>query len=176
MPGLVSASASSFLNFAYGSNMLRARITARVPSARVVGPAVLRGHALRWHKVGRDRSGKCDVVRDAAPGAAVHGVLYEIATAEKAALDRAEGLGAGYEEQTVPVECQGRVVPAHLYVASAIDPSLAPYSWYRALVVAGARQHALPAAYVEALQAVAAIEDADAERHALHIALSMKDA
>ena len=163
---------SSFVNFAYGSNMLRARIAERVPSARVIGPAILHGHVLRWHKAGRDRSGKCDVVADPAPDAAVHGVLYEIATAEKAALDRAEGLGAGYEEQTVQVEYQGKPVSAHLYRASHIDAGVLPYSWYKALVVAGAWQHWLPAAYIEMLEAVATIEDADTERHAANMALS----
>ena len=45
--------AGSVLNFAYGSNMLRARIQARVPSARAIGTALLAAKALRWHKRGQ---------------------------------------------------------------------------------------------------------------------------
>ena len=48
------------LYFAYGSNLSSARMAARVPSARVVARAQLPGHALRFHKVGRDGSAKCD--------------------------------------------------------------------------------------------------------------------
>lgn len=61
----------TFLNFAYGSNMLTARLRERVSSARPVGTACLPGFSLRWHKVSVDRSGKCDVVEDATPGACV---------------------------------------------------------------------------------------------------------
>ena len=164
------------VNFAYGSNMLRARIRQRVPSARLIGPASLRGHLLRWHKAGQDGSGKCDVVPDPSGAGVVHGVLWSIPRSEKAALDRAEGLGAGYNELEVLVEHAGRQMPAHLYRASAIDGALRPFGWYHALVVAGARQHALPAAYLASLEAVRTMEDADAQRHALHIALSLDDA
>ena len=74
-------SPETVLNFAYGSNMLLARIRERVPSARPLGVAVLRGHRLFWHKAGRDGSGKCDVVESNDTDAAVFGVLYEIARA-----------------------------------------------------------------------------------------------
>jgi len=146
----------------------------RAPSARVVGPGVLRGYSLKWHKSGRDGSGKCDVVVE--PQAAVHGVLYEILPAEKHALDRAEGLGSGYDEQWVHVEHQGKVVCAYIYRASSLDPSLAPYGWYKALVLAGARQHCLPAEYIAALEAVAARVDPDAQRHARNMALATRSA
>jgi gamma-glutamylcyclotransferase len=162
------------INFSYGSNMLWRRIRARVPSARPLGPAVLRGHRLEWHKTGRDRSGKCDVVATNDPAHVVHGVLYEFVAAEKALLDAAEGLGAGYDEKQVEVEVEGANgrVHAWLYCATATDTTLLPYSWYKALVVAGAREHALPAAYIAQLEAVIATDDDDAERHALHIALA----
>lgn len=52
--------APTFLNFAYGSNMLTDRLRERVPSARPVAVARLAGHSLRWHKVSIDGSGKCD--------------------------------------------------------------------------------------------------------------------
>jgi hypothetical protein len=160
------------INFSYGSNMLWRRIRARVPSARPLGAAVLRGHRLEWHKAGRDRSGKCDVVATDDPAHVVHGVLYEFFAAEKALLDAAEGLGAGYDEKQVEVESAHGRVHAWLYYATGTDTTLLPYSWYKALVVAGAREHALPDAYIARLEAVIATEDEDAERHALHIALA----
>ena len=47
--------------FAYGSNMLTARLRERVSSAAAVGIGRLPGHVLKWHKRSRDGSGKCDI-------------------------------------------------------------------------------------------------------------------
>lgn len=161
-----------FLNFSYGSNMLGARIRKRVPSARGLGIACLEGHTLRWHKPGRDGSGKCDVVPDAAPGAGVWGVVHEIACDEKPALDRAEGLGQGYDERLVRLSVAGRPIDALLYIATRIEPSPLPFDWYHALVVAGARQHGLPAAYQATIEAQPTQPDHDEARSTQHWTLS----
>jgi gamma-glutamylcyclotransferase len=158
------------LNFAYGSNLLLSRIRERVPGVQLVGTAVLADHALRWHKVGQDGSGKCDVVT--MHGAEVHGVLYEIPPKEKPGLDAAEGLGHGYDERSVLVRFAAAEVACTLYQATQVDAGLPPYSWYKALVLAGARQHALPASYVAMLDTVVAVQDHDALRHDRHMALA----
>ncbi len=160
--------------FAYGSNMLYARLHERVPSVRLVGVARLPGFALCWHKAGQDQSGKCDVVPVKVPGAVVHGVLYDVPADEKPLLDAFEGLGKGYVEARVTVVRDGVPTPAFLYRATAIDATRRPYTWYRALVVAGARQHALPEACVRAMEAVEAIVDPDAARHARNMALAAR--
>lgn len=46
--------------FAYGSNMSLLRLWQRVPSAVRIGVFTLQGHQLRFHKLGKDGSGKCD--------------------------------------------------------------------------------------------------------------------
>src|SRR5690606_34185064 len=86
-----------FRTFAYGSNMLSARLKQRCPSARALGVAQLSGYALRWHKSSTDGSGKCDVVHDNAR--TVFGVVFEIDASELAALDQAEGRGHGYDRR-----------------------------------------------------------------------------
>jgi hypothetical protein len=161
----------TLLNFAYGSNMLSARLRQRVPGARLIGTATLRGHALRWHKVAKDGSAKCDIVL-AEPDSVVHGVLYDIPVHEKQHLDRAEGLGIGYAEKEILVECRTAMLTATAYVATHVDESLLPFTWYRALVIAGAVEHGLPTAYVEGLRAIDAKLDPDAHRHAQHMALA----
>lgn len=164
-------SADSFVTFAYGSNMPAARLRERCPSARAVGIAELPSHELRWHKRSIDGSGKCDIVAVDTPNASVFGVLYEIAAHEKAALDRAEGLGSGYEEIEIAVLCGGNPVESKAYRATDTNPALRPYTWYRALVIAGAREHGLPAPYIASLESVAADEDQDRVRHDERMAL-----
>ena len=159
---------STILNFSYGSNMLSRRIVLRVPSARFVHTATLQGYALRWHKAGQDGSGKCDIVRTSEPGACVHGVIYELDACEKHRLDAAEGLGRGYDEMQVTLGLASGSTQAWTYFATAIDASLLPYSWYKALVVAGAHEHGLPGDYVDRLQQVLAFDDPDADRGRMH--------
>lgn len=164
-------SADSFVTFAYGSNMPVVRLRERCPSARALGIAELSGHELRWHKRSMDGSGKCDIVAVDAPNASVLGVLFEIAAEEKPALDRAEGLNKGYDEVEVEVLCGGRQVAAKAYRATDTNPSLRPYTWYRALVIAGAKEHGLPAPYIAGLESVPADEDVDRTRHDERMAL-----
>lgn len=164
-------SANHFITFAYGSNMPTARIRQRCPSALSLGVAELRGYELRWHKKSIDGSGKCDIVQTDQPGASVFGVLYEIAVSEKAALDVAEGLGSGYDETTIEVHRGADQLTVNAYVATATDPALKPYRWYRALAVAGAIEHGLPVDYIARLEAVLAEEDPERERHSKNMAL-----
>ncbi len=157
--------------FAYGSNMPSARLRERCPSARTLGKAELSGFELRWHKRSKDGSGKCDIVRVDAPEAVVHGALYEIDASERAALDRAEGAGHGYQEAAVVVLLDGVERRATTYQATDTDGSLRPYCWYRAFVVSGAREHRLPEDYIALLEAVHCIEDEDRDRHTKNIRL-----
>jgi hypothetical protein len=50
------------------------------------------------------------------------------------------------------------------YIATDLDRALQPYDWYRALVIAGALQHTLPAEWMAMLEQVASIRDPDAKR------------
>ena len=165
--------------FAYGSNLCMARMLARVPSARVVGVATLAGHDLRWHKAGRDGSGKCDAFFTGNDDDVVHGDVYAMTESGKRALDRFEGLGEHYAQKAVRVRLAerdagsnrdagpARWADAAVYVALAhrIDAGAKPWSWYKAHVVTGARQHGLPPAWIAKLEAVQAREDPDRERH-----------
>lgn len=162
---------SSFVNFAYGSNMCVARLRERTPSARPLGIAQLRGYRLGWHKLGRDGSAKCDIVRSDDALDSVWGVLYEIATVERARLDAAEGLGRDYDAVELDVAAGPRTVRALAYVATRIEAGLRPFDWYHAFVLHGARAHGLPADYLRALRAVETAVDADAARRALNFAL-----
>src|SRR6202521_4484017 len=111
--------------------MLTARLRERVPSATAIGIGQLVGHTLRWDKRSwRDGSGKCDAEATNRRGDAVWGVLFELDPEDKPALDKAEGVGAGYLEETVKVLTEAGPVIAVTYHATDKDPSLRPYHWY----------------------------------------------
>jgi gamma-glutamylcyclotransferase (GGCT)/AIG2-like uncharacterized protein YtfP len=145
--------------FAYGSNMSTERLRGRTPSARPLGRASLAGHILRWHKLGRDGTGKCDAAYTGKRSDTVWGVLFEIDRAEKAALDRVEGLGIGYDEAEVQVVLAGACCSARTYRAKPgrTDAALKPRQWYKDHVLRGAREHELPVWYIEHLEGLAAI-------------------
>ena len=155
--------------FAYGSNMATARLRERMPSCKPLGIATLPGHALRFHKRSGDKSGKCNAFA-VGDGQSVVGVLFSFDPVERAKLDKAEGVGNGYEHATVTVvNDKGRRRKVLTYLASpnAIDDSLAPYSWYKDFVLAGCAEHGVPTDYIAAyVQSVEATEDPDRARNA----------
>ena len=160
------------LYFSYGSNMSSRRLAARIASTRFVAVARLPGHELRFHKIGRDGSGKCDALMTGASGSLVYGVVFDVPAREKSVLDGYEGLGAGYDEKRVNlVTREGENLQAVTYYAARIDPALLPFHWYRNHVLAGAREHGLPAGYVARIEALAAIADPDPARHARESAI-----
>jgi len=157
--------------FGYGSNMLTRRLRARVPSADPIGTGRLPGHRLHFHKRSRDGSGKCNVVPVEDAHDVVHGVLFELRADDVDALDEAEQRGRGYERQTVRVRGpSSSPVDAFAYVAQPayVDDALLPYDWYRALVLAGAREHGLPPAYRSRLEAVRSYPDPNQDRRRRH--------
>ena len=157
----------TFLYFAYGSNMLSRRLQERTSSATVIGTGFVEGRRLAFHKVSKDGSGKCDIELTNVETNRAYGVLFGIASAEKNALDKAEGLGQGYKEESVIVrQASGATVTATAYIATAIEPVLRPYDWYKALVVAGAIEHGLPDSYIEWLRTFHSQPDPNAKRRA----------
>lgn len=161
----------TFTYFAYGSNMLSARLLARCPSAKPLDVARLDGYQLRWHKVSTDGSGKCNIAPDSGEGAHVLGMIYEISSSDKAALDKAEGVGKGYEEESISVaigECKYQAIA---YLATFTDDTLRPYAWYHAFVLAGAREFDFPDYYLEQIKKTEVRSDPSRERHDKNMAI-----
>lgn len=164
---------TKFLYFAYGSNMLSRRLRApsRTPSARSICLGYVAGRRLCFDKVSADGSAKCDIELTVNPGDRVWGVLFEIESCEKQKLDKAEGLERGYRKEFVEVVTSVGNRQAVTYVATAKEPALRPYHWYKALVIAGAIEHSLPRDYVEWLRTFNSIADPNAQRRAENEAL-----
>ena len=148
--------------FAYGSNMLRERLLARVTTAQAVAVGVVRDYRLDFAKLSVDGSGKGDMV--ASPGNGVWGVLYEFDASQKVDLDKHEG--RHYQPREVVVSTPSGEETAWAYIAEPHrrDPLKVPYDWYLALIIAGARQGGLPEAYIRAVEATAFDADGEEDR------------
>lgn len=146
---------------AYGSNLHPVRLTARVPSAQLIGSSFLPGWSLRFHKVSNvDGSAKCSIEQG---GAGTWHAIYRVAAEEKRLLDECEGLGNGYDDLALDVPEFGR---CFTYIASPshIRPGLEPFDWYKAMVLRGCEANRFPADYVTNIQAVDAVSDPDPAR------------
>ena len=162
--------------FAYGSNMSVKRITARVASAQVIDTACLHGHRLGFRKVGTDGSAKCDIQTTQHAQDMVFGVLFSLLADDKKILDGIEGLGRGYAQKLVPVLTnRGVNTEALTYYATDINIFLSPFHWYKEHVLAGAREHRLPPAYIRMIESVSTIPDPDPDRHTLEMSIYRSD-
>ena len=160
---------TKMLYAAYGSNLHPFRLQQRTPSAKLVGVGEIAHHTLRFHKRGyRDFSGKCNLIRQQDKTAYV--AIYDIDKGEIPLLDHAEGAGAGYDRTLIAIDGFGDCM-IYLAAAEHIDDSLLPFSWYKALVIAGCERLAFPISYVGSIRAVADLRDADCTRHDIHMKL-----
>lgn len=169
---LLTGDVSTIFYFAYGSNMSTPRLKHRVGSASTLSSAYLGGHCLRFRKKSIDGSAKCDIEHTQALTDGVHGVVFELPAADKAVLDRFEGLGNGYENKQVSIVLPGgESIVAITYFATHIDTSLKPFHWYKEHVLRGAREHTLPGEYIAAIEAVHAVADPDRDKHTAELSI-----
>jgi gamma-glutamylcyclotransferase len=150
---------------AYGSNLHPVRLTARTPSATLLGTGRIDGMSLRFHKRGMDGSAKCNIV---AGHDQIHVAVFEIESADARRLDAFEG--PGYRAETIRIADFG---DCFVYLAhdTHVDDTLTPYTWYRDLVVAGCDYLRFPRSYTDIIAAVPAEHDPDAGRHGKHAEL-----
>lgn len=132
--------------FAYGSNMDPAGMGERCPGARLVGTARVDGHAFRIN-------GNHHATILPAAGKEVFGVLWTITAADQAVLDEYEGVAiALYRRHVVRVvRPDGTSESALTYMARNIEPTRTRAPYFDQLVAA-ARQHGLPEAYLDEIE------------------------
>lgn len=134
----------TFLYFAYGSNLWPPQMCARCASARLIGTGVVHGWRVAYDKPGADGTAKANL--RAAPASEVQGVVYEMDTADRHALDLAE---PGYTPFDVEVQLDdGRVVDALTYRYEPEGTDARPTDWYVSLVTGGASHHGLAKSYI----------------------------
>jgi hypothetical protein len=131
--------------------MCTGRLRARISSAKAITVAQLYRHRFAFEKKSNDGSAKGNAAETKHDSDFVWGVVFEVDPAQKPDFDKAEGSGHGYAEKTVSVTDKSHksydcvmyyAQPSHIVADQ-------PYSWYKRLVVEGARRHALPQEYID---------------------------
>lgn len=154
--------------FAYGSNLQSATLRGRrgIDFRRAV-PVRARGWRLLFDKprlLGMESS-VANIVPDEA--AEVLGVAFAISADDHAHVELTEGVAFdNYRRVELAVEPLAAApdAPASVFSLSSDqrDPVLQPSTRYMTLVIEGAIEHGLPAAYVELLRAVPTCEESAA--------------
>jgi hypothetical protein len=133
------------LYFAYGSNMARAAMARRCPTAHALGPAELDGYQFF---VGIDGWGS---VRRKA-GATVYGVLWRLAPRDIAALHAYELLHQGlYDVRHLPARVGGKRVRAMIDLLRRRKPGR-PKPGYVEMIAAAGRAWNLPERYIRSVE------------------------
>ena len=143
--------------FCYGSNMSTDRITERCSSSTFISIAKVKGYKLLFNKISKDKSGKANLIYTG-DDSLVWGVIFDISENQKPLLDKAEGLGKGYNEYKLKVisdleeeiECVCYIATEEKY----LDNNLKPYDWYKEYCLTGAKQHNLPQDYILTIEKI----------------------
>jgi len=133
------------LHFAYGSNMSRALMGGRCPTAVALGVATLRG----WRFViNPDSVGSLDPH----PGRLVYGVLWRVTLRDLVAINAYESVDTElYLRRMLPVRLGARQTPALVFLAKRRGQGTARPG-YISIVIEAAREWQLPAPYIRSLQ------------------------
>ena len=163
--------------FAYGAKMISAGLYSIVPQAQCLGVVKVMGYKLCFHnKSMLDASGKCNIIPVKDPANEVYGVLYEIPARDRYLLDKDQSLGYGNQEVTIKVypafhDPDSLLIPpagvfAFTYIAHKdnIFEDLVPFTWYKELIVSGAKEHRLPADYIHRLEQCSSTPDPNVHR------------
>ena len=153
---------SNFYYFAYGSNLLNARLKNRCASAKPVGIASVQGFDINYGMVAKDKhggSGKMAMFATDNGADEVFGVVYELDMADAPVLDGFEGLGRKYFMNYTRAAdfdvklTTGEKLQTVTYLVDPHDEPPLPYHWYWALCLSGAIENNLPKHHQDKLRA-----------------------
>lgn len=142
------------LYFAYGSNMHPGQMQKRCPGSSFVAAARLRDYRLAFSRpwAAWDGGGVADI--QPSSGSIVEGVVWEISTVHRNALDLYEEYPTAYTRKGVVVETlEGKTLTAFAYFAKPMG-SCRPGRRYLQSLIEGARAHGLSPAYIASLEAI----------------------
>lgn len=133
------------LYFAYGSNMLRARLEQRVGTVTDLGCQPLEQYRHAFEKRGEDGTAKGAILPHGEH--TVYGVVYSVSAAQLDALSVFEG---GYRR--VEVSVTGRPAETFEPLPDALQAGLFPTEEYVRYYLEGMAEHGFPVAYVRMIE------------------------
>jgi hypothetical protein len=134
--------------FAYGSNIRRARLEARVSVVSKVGNAYLPDYRFICDKPGQDNTGKANIIDWHGDG--VWGVIYNLTLKQIRRLDIYEG--QQYQREDVQTLCDGVWRTTQAYISYATPTGENPHKWYKDHIITGAKENSFPTEYVLELE------------------------
>jgi hypothetical protein len=138
--------------FAYDSYMDQGQATTRIPSAVLIGPAVLRDYELVFNRTGSFRPGGVANIRPA-PGNRLYGVLWRISPAELCNLDGIQDSRCYSKRPHTVYSLTGkRFDRCHTYSATPDRQDGDPDIGHLNGLIEAARDAGLPAEYVAELE------------------------
>ncbi|MEP1096956.1 MAG: gamma-glutamylcyclotransferase family protein [Cyclobacteriaceae bacterium] len=158
-----------FYFFSYGSNLLFERIQKRTPSVEVIKQFKIDQFELVFNKRSKDGSTKANIVQSDI-ASSVYGTIKRIEKAEKKNLDRAEGLGYGYDLEYFETTLHDEIISVGYYIAREEKYLMEgkPYDWYLDYVRFGALQNQFPKEYISMLNSVEGDVDKNGLRRKEH--------
>ncbi|MCE1234914.1 MAG: gamma-glutamylcyclotransferase [Hyphomicrobiales bacterium] len=151
-----------FVYFAYGSNLLAARLRARCPSAVFLGRASAVDHTTAFDVRSRDGSTKLGLRRRS--GRVAHGALWRIDEADREGLAAAEGVNYVETDGFAVIDGEGGEIRAVTWLPKRPPEPGLPFDWYRDLALAGARECGLPAETIDGFAAADVAVDPMSDR------------
>ena len=105
----------------------------------------------------------------------MYGVIYSIHKNDLKRLDSFEDLNGGYKKEDVDIAiANGEKVKAFTYIATNIEKSLLPFSWYKYHVLHGAVENNLPPDYISFIDSFNSVTDPDKENAADELSIYLK--
>ena len=116
---------------------------------------------MRFNKKSNvDASAKCGIgIADVF----VYVAIFEISVSERSDLDRIEGLGKGYEQESIHLQEFGEC-STYIVDPAVIDETILPMDWYKEMVLLGCLSNRFPGDYVAYVESVGSIRDPDSSR------------
>lgn len=163
---LTNTAMDTFFYAAYGSNLHPIRLKERCPSASLIGTTSISSWKLSFRKRSSDGSSKCDAEKTNQSTENLYIAVYKLFINEEETLDRIEGYNKGYDKISLDIVLNSENINVKMYIANKtwiIDDL--PYSWYKEMVLSGARYNNFPQSYIEAIQSIPAKKDFDEVRN-----------
>jgi len=124
---------SNRLLVAYGSSLNRKQMAHRCPTAKLIGASTLRNHRLLFR--GPHAAAVANV--EAMKGRSVPVLVWEITSADEAALDRYEGFPYLFEKRQFRIRLDGKLVSCIAYGMTGDHPLGKPSAFYYSGILEG---------------------------------------